>query len=98
MRKRTLIPKETAKAAYPKKQVMTWMASQLLCSAGINGFISAVLPGRIDDAAMAMNANAVEKVPMILCLKRNSSKRYMRTMVHEKKISDSYIFDKGTYP
>ncbi len=74
------------------------MASQLLCSAGMSGFISALLPGRIDEAAMARKANAVAKVPMILCLKRNSNKRYMRTMVHEKKISDSYMLDKGTYP
>ncbi len=74
------------------------MASQLLCNAGINGFIVASLPGRMDEAAIAMKANRVAKVPIILCLKRNSSKRYMRTMVHEKKISDSYMFDKGTYP
>ena len=74
------------------------VASQLLCRAGINGFISELLPGRIDEAAMAIQANALAKVPIILCLKRNSSKRYMRTMVHEKKIKDSYIFDNGIYP
>ena len=38
--KRMLTPKDTAKAAYPTKQVTTWEISQLLCSAGTNGWIS----------------------------------------------------------
>jgi len=41
----------------------------------MSGFIVASLPGRMDEAAMAIKANKVAKDPITFCLKRNSKKR-----------------------
>ena len=45
--------KETAKEAYPKKQVVTWMVSQLLWRAGTRGVIFAFTPGMMEVRGIA---------------------------------------------
>ncbi len=56
-----LIPKETANEAYPKKQVVTWIVSQLLWRAGTRGVILASIPGIMEVRAMAKKGKGRHK-------------------------------------
>ncbi len=77
------------KAAYPKKQVRTWLMSQLLCRAGMSGCILLLTCGENEAYAIARKANGITKAPRLLLLIRHSIMRYSKTMAHAKKMSDS---------
>src|SRR5512136_572050 len=68
-------PKAMAKAAYPIKQVITWLVSQLLCSAGMSGWIRLLILGDRDANAMAINTTGTTNVPRLLFFIRHSKTR-----------------------